>query len=1468
MNRSLLALATLFAAAWPSYGRAAGIPPFDAVSLASADRQLAYDALPPGERVLHHEARLGLPTFVWAASAPQPAPAAGNFEQIAWGHVQRHAALYRLGDAALAQLRLVRLHDTGRGAVVATYVRTIDGVEVFKDRLRVVLDRKGGLVAITGFVAPDAPVSRAFPVEPARALSLAARELGSDLAPKSFVEAGSDAGGFARFDAPGLERHARIRPVWFHLPGMLRPAWHVELETGGGHVAWVIDALEGSVLWRHDLVQDASYRVWADPAAGNLPFDGPQGTLGSPHPTAVPDAFQAPTLAPALIDLQSGPISTGDPWLPAGATETVGNNVDAYTDRAAPDGRALADKRASATSPGVFDRPYDLGLDPDANVEQSMASATQLFFVTNWLHDWFYDAGFDEEAGNAQDDNFGRGGAGRDRLFAEAQDYAGFDNANMGTPADGDNPRMQMFIFSANFERRVSVVAPASAATSYAVGVAGFGPQQFDVTGELVIYDDGVDTRSDGCEPPVNDLVGKVALIDRGTCPFSEKTKRAEDAGAAGVIIVNNENGFAPGMGGDETGVTIGVLSLSQTDGNALRQNPGVTVQLFRELAINRDSALDTTVVAHEFTHMVSSRLIGNATGLGNNQGGGLGEGWSDFASLVFLVRAEDAAQATNADFGGTYGVGTWVSSGGGNAGYYYGMRRYPYSVDFARNPLTFRHIENDVQLPSTAPFAFGRSGRINAEAHRTGEVWAEMLWECYVSLLRDTSRFTFVEARQHMLELLVASFAITPNDPTVLEARDALLAAAWASDPADYELFFRAFARRGAGLDAQGPDRWSDDHHTVTESYDAGYDLELVDARIDDTDGGCDEDGILDAGESGTLVLRLRNRGIGSLEASTARVTSATPGITIGATGTLAVPATQPLQEVEVAVPIAAGDLTAKTRLEVRIELADPAFGAPRETTWSTWAQFDDRPAASRTDDVESAHTTWTPTANPLFSTDTGWQRVFVAGGGYRWHGPAVGTRADLSLVSPVLEVGAQPLLIHFRHRHAFEVRDSTPTDGGIVEISTDGRTWSQVTAEYGGALANGVGNPLGGKQAFVGTSAGWPDMTDSTVDLGTRYAGRTVRVRFRVGSDVAFGGPGWEIDDIAFEGITNQPFAAGVEENGNCENQPPVAVISGLRTGLERAETVADGSGSYDVDWDPLTYRWSQVDGPEVEWLDQTSAVGRFVAPEVTRPTQITLQLEVSDGAQTNAATASFLIREVNLPPVAAPRAPAFAVQGSVVQLDGTASSDPDGDALTYAWEQVDGPAVELDDPGAATPHFTAPAVEAETVLSFALVVSDGDLESDAVKVDVRVVVDDQAPVVTVGGALEVEEGGRIGLVGTATDREEQPLTFRWTQIAGTAAVLENADSAEATLVAPEVEADETLTFQLVASDGTNESAPATVDVRVINRVEPGPNPRPGDTRPKESGCGCTGAGPSAAVQFGAWAVVALGLRRRRRA
>ncbi len=79
------------------------------------------------------------------------------------------------------------------------------------------------------------------------------------------------------------------------------------------------------------------------------------------------------------------------------------------------------------------------------------------------------------------------------------------------------------------------------------------------------------------------------------------------------------------------------------------------------------------------------------------------------------------------------------------------------------------------------------------------------MLWECYSNLLNDTSRLTFAQAQDRMKRYLVASFKMTPMDPTFVQARDALLAVMQAQDAADADLCLTGFAKRGLGVRRRG---------------------------------------------------------------------------------------------------------------------------------------------------------------------------------------------------------------------------------------------------------------------------------------------------------------------------------------------------------------------------------------------------------------------------------------------------------------------------------------------------------------------------------------------------------------------------------------------------------------------------------------------------------------------------------------
>ncbi|MBP6016607.1 MAG: M4 family metallopeptidase [Candidatus Promineofilum sp.] len=131
----------------------------------------------------------------------------------------------------------------------------------------------------------------------------------------------------------------------------------------------------------------------------------------------------------------------------------------------------------------------------------------------------------------------------------------------------------------------VIVNSPGAIAGTYAAASASFGPPvpPAGLTGNVVLGDDGVGVGSDACTPLVNGaaVAGNLALVDRGTCPFTVKVKNTQDAGATGVIVANNAAGPPAGMSGVDPSITIPSLQVSQATGNLIKGAlPGVNATL------------------------------------------------------------------------------------------------------------------------------------------------------------------------------------------------------------------------------------------------------------------------------------------------------------------------------------------------------------------------------------------------------------------------------------------------------------------------------------------------------------------------------------------------------------------------------------------------------------------------------------------------------------------------------------------------------------------------------------------------------------------------------------------------------------------------------------------------------------------------------------------------------------------------
>lgn len=341
----------------------------------------------------------------------------------------------------------------------------INGVPVFRGEVKAGFTKQGGIIRVINNLAPglaNSAISDDFG-DALEAVRAGARHINVEPGSIDLRANAEESTDLKRTFGTGDSATTAEKMYFPTEPGVVVPAWRVLIWRPVNAFYIIVDAHTGTMLWRKNITEDqtqsSTYSVYTNPNAMINVADNPFPM--TPGPTS-PNGVQGAAISRTTISRigNEAPYQfNNNGWITDGGTVTDGNAIQAGLDRDGSDGVDLNSEASSASRNFSYTfSPFDPNTNSgDAPVPSpqtypgsayQQGSVTQLFYITNWYHDELYRLGFTEQARNFQQDNFGRGGVGGDRVRGEGQDTSGTNNANFSTPADGGRGRMQMYLWS------------------------------------------------------------------------------------------------------------------------------------------------------------------------------------------------------------------------------------------------------------------------------------------------------------------------------------------------------------------------------------------------------------------------------------------------------------------------------------------------------------------------------------------------------------------------------------------------------------------------------------------------------------------------------------------------------------------------------------------------------------------------------------------------------------------------------------------------------------------------------------------------------------------------------------------------------------------------------------------------------------------------------------------------------------
>ena len=382
---------------------------------------------------------------------------------VVMDYLDQQRNLLRLSATDLANVSQQVRQTQATGSQRYYFQQQRYGRDIFNALLQVNVNRDGRILSVNNGFSPAVDqviINKTTPmISVKQAIINGAREVGINLTHQPVI----DSEDLSRDDQRSVvsattasKELIEAKLVYFPIKGdQLRLAWSFILFTHDQRHVYqmLVDAQNGDVLAFFDQVDSDSYEAFP------IPVESPNHAT----PLNIRQTMTNPAASP------------GSPWqwhdlnASIGAEYTImrGNNVHAYNDSNNSGSPTGTEPDCGAGLNCLF--PLDLTLPP---ADSRYAATANLFYWNNIIHDITYLYGFDQASGNFQVNQYGGAGLGGDDVRAEAQDGGGYNNANFYTPADGNRPRMQMYLWNLTTPERDGDYDGAIIVHEYAHGIS------------------------------------------------------------------------------------------------------------------------------------------------------------------------------------------------------------------------------------------------------------------------------------------------------------------------------------------------------------------------------------------------------------------------------------------------------------------------------------------------------------------------------------------------------------------------------------------------------------------------------------------------------------------------------------------------------------------------------------------------------------------------------------------------------------------------------------------------------------------------------------------------------------------------------------------------------------------------------------------------------------------------------------